>query len=319
MTSSCHSRQNSEYKHSSFPALSDDRKRGGIKIDNISSSENARSTLTQLKEKEKVGKGKYKTHGHSIHDVTQNNTISSSDVINPSEDVNKLVARKRHVRVGQSFISRTGAFEYMGNIYNQTYINFSFILDIVINVVKRMLTINSPKHSCITGLPSARQQECMGNNSHTAHLFQPRLLRAMMTVIAGCWIKSSSCILKVIFGRQKQQITRDRAVFKNTLLSSGTILTPVTAPPCFCVSRLGNVLKETLMAGKYLNPFIFLFMALYVFYPKYFITYTVNLDSDISFTAFWVLKYIYIYKCFLSFVAVLQMVNPPTSYSVYFG
>ena len=294
MTSSCHSRQNSEYKHSSFPALSDDRKRGGIKVDNISSSENARSTLTQLKEKEKVGKGKYKTHGHSIHDVTQNNTISSSDVINPSEDVNKLVARKRHVRVGQSFISRTGAFEYMGNIYNQTYINFSFILVIVINVVKRMLTINSPKHSRITGLPSARQQECMGNNSHTAYLFQPRLLRAMKTVIAGCWIKSSSCILKVISGRQKQQITRDRAVFQNTLLSSGTILTPVTAPPCCCVSRLGNVLKETFMAGKYLNPFIFLFMALYVFYPTYFITYTVNLDSDISFTAFWVLKYIYI-------------------------
>ena len=36
-------------------------------------------------------------------------------------------------------------------------------------------------------------------------------------------------------------------------------------------------------------------MALYVFYPTYFITYTVNLVSDISFTAFWVLKYIYIY------------------------
>ena len=29
-------------------------------------------------------------------------------------------------------------------------------------------------------------------------------------------------------------------------------------------------------------------------YPTYFITYTVNLVSDISFTAFWVLKYVYI-------------------------
>ena len=290
MTSSCHSRQNSEYKNPSFPTLSDDRKHGDLKIDKVSSSENARYAQTQLKEKEKVGKGKCKTHGHSIRDVT----ISSSDVINPSKDVNKPIARKCQVRVGQSFISKAGAFECMGNIYNQTYINFSFMLVIVINVIKRMLTLNSSKQSRKTGRPSARQQECMGNNSHAAYLFQPRLLRAMETVIAGCWINSSSCIPKDISGRQKQRIARDRAVFQNTLLSSGTILTPVTPPPCCCVSRLGNVLKETFLAGKYLNPFIFLFVALYVSYSTYFITYTVNLVSDISFTAFWVLKYVYI-------------------------
>ena len=244
MTSSCHSRQNSEYKNSSFPTLSDDRKHGDLKIDKVSSSENARYAQTQLKEKGNVGKGECKTHGHSIRDVT----VSSSDVINPSKDVNKPIARKRQVRVGQSLISKAGASECMGNIYNQTYINFSFLLVIVINVVKRMLTLNSSKHSRITGRPSARQRECMGNNSHAAYLFQPRLLRAMKTIIAGWWIKSSSCIPKGMSGRQKQQIARDRAVFQNTLLSSGTILTPVTPPPCCCVSRLGNVLKETFLA-----------------------------------------------------------------------
>ena len=290
MTSSCHSRQNSEYKNPSFPTRSNDRRYGDLKIDKVSSSENARYAQTQLKEKGKVGKGECKTHGHSIRDVT----VSSSDVINPSKDVNKPIARKRQVRVGQSLMSKAGASECMGNIYNQTYISFSFLLVIVINVVKRMLTLNSSKHSRITGRPSARQRECMGSNSHAAYLFQPRLLRAMKTIITGWWIKSSSCIPKGISGRQKQQVARDRAVFQNTLLSSGTILTPVAPPPCCCVSRLGNVLKETFLAGKYLNPFIFLFVALYVSYPTYFITYTINLVSDISFTAFWVLKYVYI-------------------------
>ena len=218
MTSSCHSHQNSECKHSSFPVLSDDRKCGGMKIDNISPSENARSMLTQLRGKEKVGKGKCKNHGHSIYNVTKNNTISSNDVTSLSENVNKLVARKHHIRVGWSFIPRTGAFEYMGNIYNQTYINFAFMLVVLTSVIKRMITINSPKRSRITGLPSARRQECVGNNSHTAHLFHPRLLRALMIVTTGFWIKSSSCILRVMFGKQKQQITRDRAVFKNKVI-----------------------------------------------------------------------------------------------------
>ena len=320
MTSSFHSRQNSECKHSSFPVLSDDRKRGGMKIDNISPSENARSTLTQLRGKEKVGKGKCKNHGHSNYDVTDNDRISSNDVTNLSEDVNKLVARKRHIRVGRSFKPRTGVFEYMGNIYNQTYINFAFILVILTSVIKRMININSPKQLRIAGLPSARRQECVDNNSQAAHLFHPRLLRAVMIVIASFWFKSSSRILKVIFGEQKQHITREGAVFKNTLISNETILTPVTAPPCCCVSRLGNVLQETFWAGKCFKAFIFLFAALYAFYPNYFIIYAINLNSAISFTAFCVLRYIYsIYECFLSFVAVLQLVNPPISYSVYFG
>ena len=284
MTSSYPSRQNSECNHPPYFVLSDNRKHGGMKIDNISPSENARSTLTQLKGKEKVGKGKCQNHGHSNYDVTENDRISSNDVTNLGENVNKLVAKKRHRRVGRSFITRTGVFEYMGSIYNQMYINLAFILVILTSVIKKTITINSPKQLRIAGLPSARRQERVKNNSHAAHLFHPRLLRTIM--IVGFCIESSSYILKVIFGKQKQRITRDRAVFKNTLISNGTILTPATAPPCCCISLLKNIYQGTFLAGKYLKVIIFLFAALYASYPNYFIIYAINLDSAISFTAF---------------------------------
>ena len=293
MTSSCHSRQNSECNHSSYSVILDDRERENIEIDNMSPSENARSTLTQLKSQEKVEKGRFKCHESSNYDITADDAISNNDVTNLDEDVNKLVARKRHLRIGRSFIPRTGFFKCMGNTYNQTCINFALILVIITSVIKRMININSPKQLRIAGLPPARRQECVDNNSQAAHLFHPRLLRAVMIVIAGFWFKSSSCILKVIFGKQKQHITRDRAVFKNTIINNETILTPVTAPPCCCVSRLGNVYQGTFLAGKYFKAFIFLFTVLYAFCPNYFIIYTLNLGSDHSFKAFYVPEYIY--------------------------
>ena len=111
MTSSCHSRQNSESDHPSYSVILDDRERENIEISNMSPSENDRSTLTQLKSKEKVGKGRFKYPESLNYDVMADDDISNSDVINLDDNINKPVARKRYVRRERSFIPRIEFFK----------------------------------------------------------------------------------------------------------------------------------------------------------------------------------------------------------------
>ena len=199
MTSSCHSLQNSESDHPSYSVILDDRERENIEIGNMSPSENDRSTLTQLKSKEKVRKGRFKYPESLNYDVMADDDISNSDVINLDDNINKPVARKRYVRRERSFIPRTGFFKRMSNMCSKTWINFALILVIIASVIRREININSPKQLHTTGLSSARRQKCVDIDSHPTPLFHPRLLRAAMTVITGFWLKSSSHIPKLIF------------------------------------------------------------------------------------------------------------------------
>ena len=82
VTSSCHSHQNSECNHSSYSVILDDREHENIKIDNMSPSENARSTLTQLRSGEKVEKGKFKNHGPQT--MTSQRMVTSLVVTSPT-------------------------------------------------------------------------------------------------------------------------------------------------------------------------------------------------------------------------------------------
>ena len=291
MTSSCHSRQNSESDHPSYSVILDDREHENIEIGNMSPSENDRSTLTPLKAKEKVGKRRFKYPESLNYDVMADDDISNSDVINRDDNINKPVARKRHARREQSLIPKIEFFKRISGMCSKTWINFALILVIIASVIRREININSPEQLRTAGLSSARWQECEDINSHRTPLFHPRLLRAVITVTTGFWPKSGSHIPKLIFGKQKQQITRDGIIFKNTIVNDVTILMPVTAPPCCYATREPRTFPKNVLAGKHFEAYIFLFAVFYAFHLLYFVTYTLNLGFDNSFKAFYDLEY----------------------------
>ena len=241
MASSCHSRQNSESDHPSYSVILNDRERENIEIGNMSPSENDRSTLTPLKAKEKVGKGRFKYTESLNYDVMADDDISNSDVINRDDNVNKPVARKRYARREQSLIPKIEFFKRISGMCSKAWINFALILVFIASVIRRGININSSERLRTAGLSSAIWQECEDINSHRTPPFHPRLLRAVITATTGFWPKSGSHIPKLICGKKKQQITRDGIIFKNTIRSDVTSLMPVTAPPWLCNVRSVNV------------------------------------------------------------------------------
>ena len=294
MTSSCHSRQNSESDHPSYSVILDDRERENIEIGNVSPSENDRSTLTPLKAKEKVEKARFRYPESLNYDVMADDAILNSDVINRDDNVKKPVARKRYARREQSLMPKIEFFKRISGMCNKTWINFALILVIITSVIKGGININSSERLRTAGLSSAIWQECENINSHRTHPFHPRLLRAVITATTGFWPKSGSHIPKLIFCKKKQQITRDGIIFKNTIGSDVTIFRPVTAPPCCYATREQRTFPRNVLAGKLFEAYIFLFAVFCAFRLLYFVTYTLNLGFDNSFKAFCDLGYIYI-------------------------
>ena len=86
--SSCHSHQNSQSDHPSYSVISSDSEHKNIEIGNMFPSENARSTRTPLKTKEKVEKAKFKYLESLNYDVMKDDAILNSDVINRANHIN---------------------------------------------------------------------------------------------------------------------------------------------------------------------------------------------------------------------------------------
>ena len=104
-----------------------------------------------------------------------------------------------------------------------------------------------------------REEGGYWRSGYSHSYFYPRLLRAVITATSDFWPKSDSRVLKLIFCKKKQQITRDGIIFKIMIVNDVNIFRSVTAPPWLRNLRSVNVCKGTFLAGKCLGTYLCLF------------------------------------------------------------
>ena len=129
--------------------------------------------------------------------------------------------------------------------------------------------------------------------------FYPRLLRAVITATTDFFPKSDSRVLKLIFCKKKQQITRDGIIFKIMIVNDVNIFRPVTAPPWLRNLRSVNVCKGTFLAGKCLGIYLCLFADFWASSVYYLDIYKINFELEDNFRTLYDLIYLYIYMMFI--------------------
>ena len=150
-------------------------------------------------------------------------------------------------------------------------------------------TIRCEERGCIMS-SSARGQECEKSfRLHNRH-FQLSILRVMLTVSAGLWPESGSSVLKQIFHKKKQQISRNRVMFNNTLGNSFRL---VIVPPSCYATREYRTFPGNVFGRKPFGGYIIFLAVVCAIRLSGFSSHTLNLDDRYRYNAFNGLKYIY--------------------------
>ena len=108
-----------------------------------------------------------------------------------------------------------------------------------------------------------------------------------------------------MFLNDSKQLTRNMKVLQNTIRRGVTIFTNHSpASPCapYCcpdyATRSPTTFSKNVLAGKHLDAYIFPSADFCASRVDYLDIYTVNLESDVNFTVFYDLLYLYIYILF---------------------
>ena len=133
------------------------------------------------------------------------------------------------------------------------------------------------------------------------------ILRESAAAIIGISEGLCSCIPKVIFLNDNQQLTRCMKVLQNTIIHAVTICnnrSPSSrlkrcAPYCYA-TRAPITFARNVFAGKHLDVYIFPSADFCTSRVDYLDIYTVNLESNVDFTVFYDLIYLYIYTFYCS-------------------
>ena len=187
-----------------------------------------------------------------------------------------------------------------------------FNVSSVISILGGGLNIKLPRRICTSGLASAVCQECeSGNNSNSTHPLSLAILRESAAAIIDISKGLCSCIRKVMFLNDSKQLTRSMKVLQNTIRRGVTIFTncspsSMLASPCapYCcpdyATRSMTTFAKNVLAGKHLDAYIFPSADFCASRVDYLDIYTVNLESDVNFTVFYDLIYLYIYTFYCS-------------------
>ena len=295
MTSLWLSRQKSERDNQPYSVILDDAEHRNTEIGHVSPYENDRSTLKPLKAKKEVEKAKFKCPESLNYDVMADDATLNSDVINRDNNVNKPVDRKRYVRREHSLVPKKEFLKSICSMCRKTWTNFALILVIVMSIIRGGVNINPPGRIRTSGLSSAVWQECeTGNNSNSTNSFPLAFLQESAAATTNISKGICSCTRKVMFLNNNKQLTRDMKVFENTIRRSVTIFTnrspssrlkPCT-PYCYA-TRAPTMFTKNVLAGKRFHTYVFSIADSWPSHVFYLDTYTVNLDSDNSFMAFY--------------------------------
>ena len=267
-------------------------------------------TLKPLKTRKEEEKLKFKRPRSTNCDVIV--TEPDSDVIIRGVDVNKPVARKRYAPKKHSLVHAKEFLKSTLSMSSQTFTKIALMLAVVISILGGGLNIELPKRICTSGLASAVCQEYeSGNNSNSTHPLSLAILRESAAAIIDISKGLCSCIRKIMFLNNSKQLTRSMKILQNTIRCGVTILSNRSpssmlesprAPYC-CPdysTRSPTTFAKNVLAGKHLDAYIFPsadFCASRVYYLD---IYTVNLESDVNFTVFYDLIYLYIYTFYCS-------------------
>ena len=193
---------------------------------------------------------------------------------------------------------------------SQTFTKVALMIAVVISILGGGLNIKLPRRICTSGLVSVVCQECeSGNNSNSAHPLSLAILRESAAAIIDISKGLCSCSRKVMFWNNSKQLTRSMKILQNTIRRGVTILSncspsSMLASPrapyrCHDYStRSPTTFAKNVLAGKHLDAYIFPFADFCASRVYYLDIYTVNLESDVNFTVFYDLIYLYIYILF---------------------
>ena len=274
-------------------------------------------TLKPLKTKKEERKLKFKRPGamncQNHSDVIVSGVIVTeldSDVI--IRDANKPVARKRYAPKKHSLVHTKEFLKSTLSMSSQTFTKVALMLGVVLSILGGGLNIKLPRWICTSGLASVVCQECeSGNNSNSARPLSLAILRESAAAIIDISKGLCSCISKVMFLNDSKQLTGSMKILQNTIRRGVTILSnrspsSMLASPrapyrCHDYSTCSpTTFAKNVLAGKHLDAYIFPsadFCASRVYYLD---IYTVNLESDVNFTVFYDLIYLYIYTFYCS-------------------
>ena len=315
MTSLLHSRQKSEGESQQCSVLRDNTERSDSEMNqlvHVSQYTNNIYTLKPSKTRKEQGEVKFKRPGSAN---CQHTSDVISDVIIRGVDVNKPVARKRYAPKTHSLVHTKEFLKSTLSMCSQTFTKVALMLAVVISILGGGLNIKLPRRICTSGLASVVCQECeSGNNSNSAHPLSLAILRESAAAIIDISKGLCSCIRKVMFLNDSKQLTRSMKILQNTIRRGVTILSNRSPSSMLASSRAPyhyhdystrspTMFAKNVLAEKHLDAYIFPsadFCASRVYYLD---IDTINLESDVNFTVFYDLIYLYVY--FLLFVVVL--------------
>ena len=227
----------------------------------------------------------------------------------PSEnpDVNRLIARMRYAARKQSPVRSKGIFKSSLNVCNRTFTKIALPLIMVLCILGGWFNIKLPERKSTIGTsPSLPLLEPLSTSTSRAYRFLSNLreyTNANGDINKELW----SRIPQVISLNNNEQLIRCIKILQNTII-------------CICPNRsLFDRLKlaapyvyhdyatyematftRNVSAGNHFYPYISPSTDLSASHIDYFDTDTVNLESDYHFTAFYKLRYIYIFTLYSS-------------------
>ena len=228
-----------------------------------------------------------------------------NDVTIRDTDVNKPIARKRYTSRKQSLVHSKGILKSSLSVCNRTFTQIALLLVIIICILGGLFNIKLPERKSTIGTsPSLSLFKPLATIRFRDYLALSSLREytaAIIDINERLW----SRIPKVMFLNNNKQLIRCMKILQNTIICDTTICTnhslsgrPKLAAPYVyhdyatyeLATFTGNVL-----AGNRFDAYIFPSADFCASHVDYFNTDTVNLESDYHFTAFYNLRYIYIY------------------------
>ena len=259
--------------------------------------------LKTMMEREEV---KFKRPGSMNDDNIESDVIKhDSDVTIRDIEVNKPIARKRYAQK-HSLVSKKGFLKSSSRVCSRTFTRVALMLAIVISILGGLFNIILPKRKSTIRTSSSLSPSkprvvlrCQGYSALS-------ILRGSAAAIISISEGLCSCIRKVIFLNDNQQLTRCMKVLQNTIIHAVTICNKSspssmlkTCAPYYYATHVPTTFARNVSAGKHVDVYIFPFTNFCTFRVDYLDIYTVNLESDVNFTVFYDLIYLYIYILFI--------------------
>ena len=238
--------------------------------------------------------------GKTVCDVMDDANITSPDGLlqetHWDADDNRLVARKRRVAKESSFMLSIGNLWRSVMSYYRTITFVTLLFAAVIHVTKGLVNVRTTEGKSIVGnslplLPSGQNYLLV----FYCLLFL-YILRKLAAFIMGNNKGINYPVINTYFKGNNKRLKRCKEILHNTRNS----FRPITALPGYVTYDLETFAKETFLAGKCINTYLYLFADFWASIMLYLSIVTVNLELGDNFK---VLFDLYIYNVYPSWVS----------------